>query len=458
MDYYRVFLELERALTNELDFLAEAQAMEKIAAAVAHTPDGRPAVAPLVVPRAINGLVSKRVIVMDFIHGTPLTRLKDRMAERGIPEGSPEAAIFSRRLLSSLTEAFSRMVFGDGFLHGGRFGRASCVSVGSRPCNCLFPILIANFLYSFIFSNKSIHPFIRTHRSDPHPGNIFVMEGGGIALIDCGQVKQIGNSQKLRLADLVLKVSRYGKPDGPTAIELSKTVEGFGVEFKEGARPEIGAALALLLFGGTGTILPGGYSSMELSASSPLREIKSFPNDLVMLGRATVIIKGIASKVGVPWNLADRFAEGAQMALECGMDGCSVPIYSTIAPTRLGKEMPRTAGGTGISRRRFSEVRDAFRMVRQVAREWALGKAWESLPSPAKQFFIQREARRLQRLEAREQEEEDELRKLRGGLNEKSSPPLPPGPSVSENDVSSGDTEHENVILLPTEKVASSDH
>ncbi|TFJ88515.1 hypothetical protein NSK_000089 [Nannochloropsis salina CCMP1776] len=411
VDYYRVFLELERALTNELDFLAEAQAMEKIAAAVAHTPDGRPAVAPLVVPRAINGLVSKRVIVMDFIHGTPLTRLKDRMAERGIPEGSPEAAIFSRRLLSSLTEAFSRMVFGDGFLHG-----------------------------------------------DPHPGNIFVMEGGGIALIDCGQVKQIGNSQKLRLADLVLKVSRYGKPDGPTAIELSKTVEGFGVEFKEGARPEIGAALALLLFGGTGTILPGGYSSMELSASSPLREIKSFPNDLVMLGRATVIIKGIASKVGVPWNLADRFAEGAQMALECGMDGCSVPIYSTIAPTRLGKEMPRTAGGTGISRRRFSEVRDAFRMVRQVAREWALGKAWESLPSPAKQFFIQREARRLQRLEAREQEEEDELRKLRGGLNEKSSPPLPPGPSVSENDVSSGDTEHENVILLPTEKVASSDH
>ena len=37
--------------------------MEKIAAAVAHTPDGRPAVAPLVVPRAINGLVSKRVMV-----------------------------------------------------------------------------------------------------------------------------------------------------------------------------------------------------------------------------------------------------------------------------------------------------------------------------------------------------------------------------------------------------------
>ena len=45
--------------------------------------------------------------------------------ERGIAEGSPEAAVFSRRLLASLTEAFSRMVFGDGFLHGGMYSLLS---------------------------------------------------------------------------------------------------------------------------------------------------------------------------------------------------------------------------------------------------------------------------------------------------------------------------------------------
>lgn len=234
-----------------------------------------------------------------------------------------------------------------------------------------------------------------------------------------GQVKQIGASQKLRLADLVLQVSRYGKPGGPTALDLSETVKGFGVEFEETARPECGAALALLLFGGTGALLPGNYSSMELSAESPLRAVKNFPSDLVMLGRATVIIKGIASKVGIPWNLADRFAEGARMALECGVDGCSVPIYSTIAPTRLGKELPRSAAGWqgGGNRRKFKEVKDAVRMVRQVAREWAVGKAWETLPTSAKQFFIQREAKRLQNLEAAEQEEEAELRRMRGGMN-----------------------------------------
>lgn len=30
MDFYPVFSELEKALTNELDFLAEAQAIEKV--------------------------------------------------------------------------------------------------------------------------------------------------------------------------------------------------------------------------------------------------------------------------------------------------------------------------------------------------------------------------------------------------------------------------------------------
>ena len=32
---------------------------------------------------------------------------------------------------------------------------------------------------------------------DPHPGNIFVMEGARVALIDCGQVKQTPSSCRL---------------------------------------------------------------------------------------------------------------------------------------------------------------------------------------------------------------------------------------------------------------------
>ena len=126
------------------------------------------------------------------------------MKERGIEEGSPESAIFGRRLLNTLTEAYARMLFGPGFIHG-----------------------------------------------DCHPGNIFVQPGGRIALIDCGQVKQIPASTKLRLADLVLGVSRYSKAPSPAAAAaLSEKVKAFGVEFTEDARPEIGGQWAWIWIGG----------------------------------------------------------------------------------------------------------------------------------------------------------------------------------------------------------------
>lgn len=118
VDYYPVFCELERALTNELDFLCEAQSIEKIAAAVAHRPDGSPAKPPLYVPRPIPGLVTKRVLIMEFVEGIALNRIKERMEERGFQEGGPEVILFGKKLLESLSEAFSRMIFGPGFIHG----------------------------------------------------------------------------------------------------------------------------------------------------------------------------------------------------------------------------------------------------------------------------------------------------------------------------------------------------
>lgn len=56
----QVFCELGRALEYELDFLHEAQAAEKIWAAVSHTIGGEPAAPSLVVPRPIPNLASRR--------------------------------------------------------------------------------------------------------------------------------------------------------------------------------------------------------------------------------------------------------------------------------------------------------------------------------------------------------------------------------------------------------------
>ena len=41
-------------------------------------------------------------------------------------------------------------------------------------------------------------------------------------------------------------------------------------------------------------------------SDSPLKQLKAFPQELVLMGRATVMIKGIAAALGLKWNLAAR--------------------------------------------------------------------------------------------------------------------------------------------------------
>jgi hypothetical protein len=61
LDYYTVFCELEKQLADEFDFLAEAVAMDRIYETV--TKDGitgLPCESPIVLPRPVQGLVSRR--------------------------------------------------------------------------------------------------------------------------------------------------------------------------------------------------------------------------------------------------------------------------------------------------------------------------------------------------------------------------------------------------------------
>ena len=90
--------------------------------------------------------VSRRVLVMEYVDGTPLNRLSKVtearllspplpvshvlsppdifsrpskvMEARGIAPGSPESKLAGRRILAQLTEAFGRMMLGAGFIHG----------------------------------------------------------------------------------------------------------------------------------------------------------------------------------------------------------------------------------------------------------------------------------------------------------------------------------------------------
>ena len=76
LDYYTVFAELEKQLGDEFDFVKEAAAMTRVWETVTRVygGDGGRCESPLVIPRPVEGLVSRRVLVMDYLEGVPLSR------------------------------------------------------------------------------------------------------------------------------------------------------------------------------------------------------------------------------------------------------------------------------------------------------------------------------------------------------------------------------------------------
>ena len=99
--------ELEKQLANEFDFVAEAVAMDQIYQALTQSVDGTELTEPpIVLPQPVPGLISTRVLVMDYLKGVPLSW--EEMAKRGIDPESPESKLFGRKLLKTLTSSFGR--------------------------------------------------------------------------------------------------------------------------------------------------------------------------------------------------------------------------------------------------------------------------------------------------------------------------------------------------------------
>ena len=215
--------------------------------------------------------------------------------------------------------------------------------------------------------------------TDPHPGNIFVLEDGRVGLIDFGQVKQISGRSRETLCKVMIALDerRDGVADdvdlvGKLALEL-------GVELNADAKPEAAAAVGIWLFDGSVEELPGGYDKGELSPNSPVKELKSFPQDLVLVGRSSILIKGLSNRLNIPWSLAKEWAPIARSVLEAN--------YSQSAAAE--------PSGRG------TDPRIRFREVIRTLQLWGKGRATRlvrKLPAPVRtkvaNYMLKREERK----------------------------------------------------------------
>ncbi|MDO8573156.1 MAG: AarF/ABC1/UbiB kinase family protein [Candidatus Daviesbacteria bacterium] len=178
--------EFKRWTKNELDYQIEAENMEKMYINISVNE-------LIVVPRVHRHLSTKKILVMDYIEGIPLSRVLMGLKDgRLTPEKLEKMGIDIKEIPHIYTQEFLREFLMDDIYH-----------------------------------------------ADPHPGNILILKNGKIALLDFGI---IGNSIKYNKAEFI-KFFESGTRTDYNYLNLKEPIYHFANFAGEELRTIIGSSL-----------------------------------------------------------------------------------------------------------------------------------------------------------------------------------------------------------------------
>jgi ubiquinone biosynthesis protein len=163
-EFQPMLVELRKTLLRELDYRQEARNLVTIA-------DNLRDFERIAVPRPVEDYTTSRVLTMEYIDGKKITSL------------SPLARIDidGYALAEHLFHAYLQQILVDGFFH-----------------------------------------------ADPHPGNVFLTDGGSIALIDLGMVARITPGFQEQLLQLLLAISEgHGDEAADITIKMGEPKPDF---------------------------------------------------------------------------------------------------------------------------------------------------------------------------------------------------------------------------------------
>ncbi|GAB6172615.1 AarF/ABC1/UbiB kinase family protein [Paradesulfitobacterium aromaticivorans] len=229
--------EFARSLRAELDYTIEGRNAEKISRQVADDPR-------IHIPQIFWEHTTKKVLIMEYVEGLKLSRLEE-LEEQG----------YNRKgIAETLAKTILQQILIEGFFH-----------------------------------------------ADPHPGNILVLPGGVIALIDFGMVGRLSPDMKQHFASLVIALMRQKTEDMIRAILqmglvpddvklplLRKDVDDLREKY-------LGVPLSQIHL---------GEAVNELFAVA-FRHRILIPADLTLLGKAILTLEGIVAKLDPELSILD---------------------------------------------------------------------------------------------------------------------------------------------------------
>ena len=227
--------EFAKRIWGELDFREEARNAETLRRNFAADPR-------VVVPEVVTELTRRRVLVLEYVEGTRIDRLQDRIAEGGVVLDD---------LLALITEVYIKMMLEDGFFH-----------------------------------------------ADPHAGNLLVDPRGRLVLLDFGMVLQVGRETRARMVRTVLAAVRQdvdGIINGFYELGILDPDVDRGT-VRDAAQQLMGVALR-------DDMSP---RQMQRIVEDVLRTFYEWPlmlpPDLVYFGRAAVLVEGIGLRYDPDFN------------------------------------------------------------------------------------------------------------------------------------------------------------
>ena len=232
--------QFKASLTRELDLAAECRNAERIADSFAGHDE-------LVVPAVYWDYTSERMNVQDFVDGLPVSDVAALEA----------AGIDRRRIARDGAQAILKMMLEDGFFH-----------------------------------------------ADPHPGNVFVLPGNRIALIDYGMVGRLSRARRTQVVSLLFGLVEHD-PQRVTDVLMDWTDEEAGRD-EERIGEDVDAFVDRYHGVPLGQL---DLAGMLLEVATLLRTHRlALPADLALLIKVCITLEGMGRSLDPDFDMARQAA------------------------------------------------------------------------------------------------------------------------------------------------------
>jgi len=255
--------EFATALRGELNFSQEANYTDLLRRNLSQSRWFDPE--RLIVPAIVWELTTEKLLVMEWIRGVPLLQAKLSQAvtelpmlpepRRQEPDLAAQALAERRDLVRLLVRAFFQQIYIDGVFH-----------------------------------------------ADPHPGNLFYVEGSRVALIDCGMVGRLDPRTQQILTELLLAIANLdAKRCSQLTLELAESAPTVNLAQLEGdfdrlLRRYYNLSLAEINF---------SQLIYELLQTARQNQIR-LPSNMGLYAKTIANLEGVARKLDPEFNLIEQ--------------------------------------------------------------------------------------------------------------------------------------------------------